>query len=332
MTTIKDVAREAGVSVATVSRVFNGSGPVSDVTRKRIEAVAATLRYVPHGGARSLITNRTSTVGVLLPHLYGEFFSEVIRGMDQAAQRHGYHLLLSSSHDDRAEIESAMRAMRGRVDGLLVMSPHVDSSALVANVPPRLPVMLLNSGSAVRDVDTLSIDNEAGARLVVRHLIELGHRRIAIIRGADDNFDAAERVRGYRRALQQAGIPAEPSLEIGGDFTEASGHQAAMTLFAGDFTPTAIFASNDSMAFGAMSALRELGRSVPRDVAVAGFDDIPLARFMNPPLTTVHVAIAELGARGVETLVRAIARGERHVPGHNRLETTLVVRQSCGSR
>ena len=138
MATIKDVAREANVSVATVSRVFNSSGPVSEETRVRIQEVAAKLCYSPHGAARSLITSRTSTLGVLLPDLYGEFFSEVIRGMDQTARRHGYQLLVSSWHAAKAEIEAALRAMRGRVDGLIAMSPHLDAPSLVANVPAML--------------------------------------------------------------------------------------------------------------------------------------------------------------------------------------------------
>src|SRR5918998_1019573 len=141
MVTIKDVAREANVSVATVSRVLNGSGPVSAETQHRIREVAGRLRYVPHGGARSLITSRTNTLGVLLPDLYGEFFSEVIRGIDQRAQKSGYHLLVSSSHADRAEIEAALRAMRGRVDGLIVMSPDVEARALAANLSESLPVV-----------------------------------------------------------------------------------------------------------------------------------------------------------------------------------------------
>jgi LacI family transcriptional regulator len=133
--TIRDVARVAGVSVATVSRVFNDSGPVNEETRRRIREVASELRYVPNSAARSLITSRTNTLGVLLPDLYGEFFSEVIRGIDQTAQEHDYHLLVSSSHNDKAEMETALRAMRGRVDGVIVMSPDIDAQVLAANLP-----------------------------------------------------------------------------------------------------------------------------------------------------------------------------------------------------
>lgn len=331
MTTIKDVAREAGVSVATVSRVFNESGPVSVETRQRIRQVAARLQYAPHGVARSLITNKTSTIGALLPDLYGEFFSEVIRGMDQAAQRHGYHLLVSSSHDAKPEIEAALLAMRGRVDGVIAMSPHLDAPSLVANVPPSLPVVLLNCPVDGESYDALTIDNRAGAYAMVRHLAGLGHRSIATIRGATGNFDAAERLEGYRDALRDLGLESRPEWEVLGDFTETSGYHAIARLLTVAPRPTAIFAANDTMAIGALSALREASIRVPDDIAVTGFDDIPMARYMDPPLSSVHVAIAELGTRGVETLLQAIDAKNAHTRCHQRLPTTLVIRRSCGA-
>ena len=330
MATIKDVAREAKVSVATVSRVFNSSGPVREETRDRIREVAARLCYSPHGTARSLITSRTSTLGVLLPDLYGEFFSEVIRGMDQTAQRHGYHLLVSSSHGAKDEIEAALRAMRGRVDGLIAMSPHLDAPSLVANVPGTLPVVLLNCQVTGDGYDALTIENRSGAQQMVRHLVALGHRSIAIIRGSEGNHDAEERLLGYRAALRDAGIEPRPEWEVPGDFTESSGFQAIERLLALRERPTALFAANDAMAIGALSALRDANVLVPDQIAVAGFDDIPLARYMNPPLSSVHVAIAELGARAVETLLHAIDRKNEHTRRHQRLETTLVIRRSCG--
>jgi len=332
MATIKDVAREAGVSVATVSRVFNESGPVSEDTRRRIREVATRLQYTPHAGARSLITSKTSTIGVLLPDLYGEFFSEVIRGMDQTAQRHGYHLLVSGSHDAKDEIEAALVAMRGRVDGVIAMSPHLDPPALIANVPPSLPVVLLNCPVDGDDYDALTIENRSGAYAMVRHLADLGHRAIAIIGGAEGNYDASERLAGYRDAMRDLGLERRAEWEVPGDFTEASGYRAIAPLLALADRPAAIFAANDAMAIGALSALREAGLRVPDDIAVAGFDDIPLARYMSPPLSSVHVAIAELGARGVETLLHAIDSKNTHTRAHQRLPTALVIRRSCGAR
>src|SRR6476469_2849100 len=171
MVTIKDVAREAKVSVATVSRVLNGRGPVSDETRRRIREVAGRMRYVPHSGARSLITSKTDTLGVLLPDLYGEFFSEVIRGMDDTAQKNGFHLLISRAYADRHGIETAMKAMRGRVDGVVAMSPDLDENSLL-NLPSTIPVVLLCSVPQGNEIDSLTIQNCRGAREMVAHLIE----------------------------------------------------------------------------------------------------------------------------------------------------------------
>ncbi len=329
MVTIKDVAREANMSVATVSRVLNGSGPVSEKTRRLIREVAGQMRYVPHSGARSLITSKTETLGVLLPDLYGEFFSEVIRGMDDTAQRNGFHLLISRAYADRHGIETAIRAMRGRVDGVVVMSPDLDAESLL-NMPSAMPVVLLCSVSRGNGIDSLTIQNCRGAREMVGHLVSLGHRRIAIIKGSPRNYDSAERLRGYRIALRDAGIVPDTSLELAGNFTEAGGYAAAIELLAMRLRPTAIFAANDSMAIGALSALRESGVEVPEEMAVAGFDDIPLARYMDPPLSSVHVPICELGARAVEILLEGITHKNGHARKRERVSTKLVIRSSTG--
>lgn len=330
MATIKDVAREARVSVATVSRVFNGGALVREETSRRIRDIAASLRYVPHGGARSLITSKTSTIGVLLPDLYGEFFSEVIRGIDITARRSGYHLIISNSDFDKSAIEAAMRAMRGRVDGVIIMSPDIDAQALIANLPDSHPVVLLNSALCGDAFDSVSIDNVGGALAVVRHLISHGHRSIALITGAPRNVDGQERKLGYRTALREASIEHNQQLEARGNFTEDSGFEAARALLSLRNRPTAIFAANDSMAIGALSALREAGVGVPEEIAVAGFDDISIARHLNPPLTSVHVPIAELGERATERLTAALSAGAAHVCRQEIVPTTLVIRSSCG--
>ena len=329
--TIRDVAREAGVSVATVSRVFNDSGPVNEETRRRIQEVARRLHYAPDSAARSLITRRTHTLGVLLPDLYGEFFSEVIRGIDQTAQGSGYHLLVSSSHNERSEIEAALRAMRGRVDGLIVMTPDVDAQALVTNLPESHPVVLLNCAVEGTAYDAINVDNESGAYAMAHHLLDLGHRRIAFVAGPDRNVDSAERQRGYRAALRDAGVATRPALELAGDFTDAGGYAAAQQALALEPRPTALFCANDSMAIGALSALRDAGVRVPEEMAVVGFDDIPVARYMSPPLSTVHVAIGELGAMATRTLLGAVEHKGQHVRRRETLPTALVIRQSCGA-
>lgn len=328
--TIKDVAKRAGVSIATVSRVFNDSPLVQEKTKATVREAARAFSYVPNPSARSLSTRRTETLGVLLPDLHGEFFSEVIRGMDQAARKHRYHLLVSSSHNNKSEIVAALEVMRGRVDGLIIMSPHIDAQTLNTNLPSTLPVVLLNCYIEGDSFDAFNIDNFGGARDAVDHLIHHGHRRIAIIKGTEKNFDAQERLRGYSSALHAAEIIRLPELEFQGEFTEISGYQAVERMLRLQPRPTAIFASNDSMAIGALSALNTLGVAVPDEIALAGFDDTPIARFVKPTLTTIHVGISDLGVRAVERLIGSVK--EKHSQGRTQvvLPTTLIIRKSCG--
>ena len=328
--TIRDVAREASVSVATVSRVLNEKGPVHPDTQRRIRRAARRLRYVPHGGARSLITRKTHTLGVLLPDLYGEFFSELIRGIDLAARRGGYHLLYSGSHGDRSETEAMVRAMRGRVDGLIVLSPDVDRGALRANVPEKFPVVLLNSAGGGRSFDTIAVDNFGGATAMVRHLAGLGHRRVAFIEGPPGNRDASERLRGYRQAMRRVGEWSR-ELEIPGNFREEAGYEACGRIRKLRPRPSAVFAANDSMAIGLLYACREAGVCVPEELAIAGFDDIPIVRFITPSLTSVRVPIAELGTCAAQRLLEVLGGKPAGRPRHEVLPTTLVVRSSCGA-
>lgn len=328
--TIKHVAREAGVSVATVSRVMNESSLVADHTRLQVLEVATRLGYVPHSGARSLITNRTSTIGVLLPDLYGEFFSEVIRGIDQTARRHGYHVLVSSSHADQRDIEAILRSMRGRVDGLILMVPEIRVSAAVALLPEDFPLVMVNCSDESGQHDAITVANYDGAYAMTQHLLAQGHRRIAMITGTPRNLDAAERLRGYRSALKDAGIVPDETLELSGDFSETSGFHAAVELARRSSRPSAVFAANDAMAIGALSAFRDAGMEVPNDIAVVGFDDIPMARFVEPPLSSVHVDISALGACAALRLLDAMRQPEAHVVRREIMPTTLVVRRSCG--
>jgi len=330
--TIRDVARAASVSVATVSRVLNGKGPVRDETRRRIRRIARRLSYVPHGAARSLITKRTSTLGVLLPDLHGEFFSEVIRGMDVSARRHGFHLIVSSSHSDGRETEALLRAMRGRVDGLIVLSPDLGVRKLLSNRPAELPLVLLNCADH-GSFDSIRIDNRGGALAMTRHLRSLGHRCIAFVGGPAGNHDASERRRGYREALRSAGSGRATGLELPGDFREESGYRAADEILRARPRPTAVFAANDAMAIGLLCAFRERRVQVPSEIALAGFDDIPIARFLTPALTSVRIPIFELGARAVERMLQLLTSGP--VPAtrakESTLPTTLRIRRSCGA-
>jgi LacI family transcriptional regulator len=326
-TTIKDVALQAGVSVATVSRVINNSGPVHAETRRRIVEVADELRYIPNGAARSLITARSNTLGVLLPDLYGEFFSEIIRGIDQKAQQENFQLLLSSSHDDVAGMAAALRPMRGHVDGLIIMSPRIGSDSLAPVIPGGLPLVLLNCSDSGVDNDAVDIDNRTGTADMMKHLLALGHRRIAVLTGSAKNRDSHDRLLVYREMMQRRGIY-DPRLEMAGDFTERSGFAGVRELLDLQPRPTALFAFNDAMAIGALSGLREAGVSVPHDLSVAGFDDIPMSRYLNPALTTVRVPISELGAEAIARLIDAVRLGSHHRRRRVTIQTELVVRSS----
>ena len=331
MANIKDVAREASVSVATVSRVFNDSGRVNEETRRRVRAVAEKLRFWPNGVARSLIMNRTHAIGVLLPDLHGEFFSEVIRGVDLAARREGLHVLVSSSHSDTRELVAALRAMRGRIDGLIIMAPESESIPAIRANAWDCPVVLLGPGGETHDFDTVTLANFEGSCAVVRHLQRLGHRRVATITGPPGNRDAQQRLEGYRAAMREGGVAHTRALEVRGDFTEPSGYQGARAVLQMKPRPTALFVANDVMAVGALGALREAGLRMPRDMAVAGFDDIALARHLTPPLTTVHVDAYQLGERALQRLLRRAAGDPAPGRSHEVLPTWLVVRASCGA-
>ena len=306
--TIKDVARAAKVSVATVSRAINGHDNVAEAVRRRVLAVAHELRYSPHHAARSLSSRRTHTIGVVLPDLHGEFFSELVRGIDLVARDCGLHLLVSSYHGHPEEQASALRAMRGRVDGLLVMSPHVGNIDFLSENLAALPAVLINSQPTESDHIAFGIDNYGGARAMVEHLLAAGHRRIAFIAGPPNNFDAFERLRGYRDALLAADSSATPWV-LPGDFSEASGHQAGQMLVEAAERPDAVFAANDMMALGCLFALTQGGVRVPDDIAMAGFDDIPIARYVAPSLTTMRVNMPELGAHAMRLLL-ALQNGE----------------------
>ncbi|HSS01083.1 MAG TPA: LacI family DNA-binding transcriptional regulator [Kofleriaceae bacterium] len=326
-TTITDVAREARVSVASVSRVVNGHENVTPETRKRILDAVERLRYVPHTAARSLITRKSQAIGVLLPDLHGEFFSELIRGIDEAAREHRIHLLVSSSHGDATEMAEAIRAMRGRVEGLLVLAPHLDTAGL-GEIDVAAPTVFINS--RVDGVSSaLSIDGYGGARAMVRHLASLGHRSIAHLTGPADNYDAHERERGYRDELA-ASLPSARPIIVPGNFSEASGYAGGRELATRSPRPAAVFAANDAMAIGCLAAFAELGVA-PRDIAVTGFDDIPLAAYVRPALTTMRVPIVELGRRAFVQLAAAIAQPGTVRAATTWLATELIVRESCGA-
>ncbi|WP_239017686.1 LacI family DNA-binding transcriptional regulator [Sphingomonas aracearum] len=286
-----------------MSRALNGAASVSPATRDRVQASARALGYVPNAAARSLSLARSNTIGVVLPELHGEFFSEIVRGMDRAAGSLGLQLLLSNMHADVELAAHALRAMRGRVDGLLIMAPELAAATLIDALPGQQPAVLINCAAAGRSHPGFGIDNRAGAAAMVRHLLAQGRQRIVHLAGPGSNLDARERQEGFTAAMAEL-APGAPVEVLAGDFHEETGMAAAQALLSRGPACDAIFAANDQMAIGAMRALQDAGVDVPGRIAVAGFDDVPVARYL--ALSTMRVPIAEMGARALARLARLI--------------------------
>jgi LacI family transcriptional regulator len=330
MVTIRDVAREAGVSVASASRALNDRDNVTPATRDRVRAAAQRLSYVPHSGARNLTRQKTDSIGVVLPDLFGEFFSELIRGIDRVAHGHGLQLLLSNMHGNPHEATSAVRTMRGRVDGLLVMAPDAQHEHLLDALGPAVPAVLLNCHDQRAGLASVGIDNEGAARAMTGFLVARGYRRIAFVSGPRNNRDSAARQAGFIAGLADATGERHP-LIVTGDFSEASGAEAARLLIAGRMPVDAIFCANDMMAVGCCGVLADAGIEVGEEIGVAGFDDIPIAHYTAPALTTMNARIAELGAAAAEKLIRLIADPETPRDA-TILAPQLIARESTARR
>ncbi|MBB5706553.1 LacI family DNA-binding transcriptional regulator [Sphingopyxis panaciterrulae] len=330
MATLRDVAREAGVSVATASRAINGLGNVTAPTRAAVLAAVKKLNFVPHSGARSLTRRRTDTVGVILPDLFGEFFSEIIRGIDLIAHESGMHLLLGNMHGSAHETAAAIAAMRGRVDGLLVMPPELKPETLAQHLDPVLPTVLLNYDAATLDRPYVAVDNYRGAWTMTEALLAAGARRIVHIAGPKHNRDARERQRGFVDAMAAIADERHPVI-LPGDFSEEAGAEAARMLVEGKMPADAVFAANDLMAVGCLMRLGEAGLKVPHDLMVAGFDDIPLARHITPALTTMQVKIDRLGSTGMMMLLRLL-RGEAPGAASATILTPVLIERGTTAR
>jgi len=327
--TIRDVAKVAGVSATTVSRVYNHGELVTEETRERVRAVAKRMGYRPNVTAQSLSHGRTRTVGLILPAPHGEFFSEIIRGIDEVTQAADHFLLISSSHYSLSDNKAALHALRGRVDGLLVMTTHVDAQqALLEDLAVDVPVVFINSPVGNASCNAFEIQNRGGAYAATTHLIERGHECIGIIVGPPDSHDVRERVAGYRAALTEAGHDPDAQPVIAGDFTQASGFAAGHKILSLNPMPDAFFACNDYMAIGAMAALQKAGVRIPGDMGIAGFDDIPSARYNTPALTTVRVPVYDLGRQSAERLMALLQADGSPAPARCMLPSELVVRSS----
>lgn len=328
--TLHDVARDSGVSAASVSRILTGRFRGEAEVAERVRKAAQRLGYVPHGGARALITRRAGAIGVLLPDIFGEFFSELLRGADAVARAAGCQLLVAGAHSRPDDLVAAIGAMRGRVDGYLVMAPHSGAQAAIGQLAAHTPVVVIGGASPRVPLPALLVDNRGGGRAVAEHLLQGGYQSLAFVGGPTDNVDAAARRAGFLHALR--GTPqARTLIELPGDFHQQAGWDAVRQLLRRPRRPRALFAANDAMAIGALSALHEAGVRVPDELAVVGFDDIPMARFLAPSLTTVHVPIATLGERAMLRLLEGVRLGTNATPFREVVPISLIHRASTGA-
>jgi LacI family transcriptional regulator len=327
--TIVDVAREAGVSYATVSRVANNKGGVKPETRERVLTAMARLGYVVDQRARSLAGGRSQVIGLLVHDVGTTYIGEIIRGIDAELASAQYDLILYTTHRRKTK-ESAyvVTLTRGLADGLLLVLPRNPEAYLETLRQYRFPSVLIDHRGVDEETPAVAAANQQGAYSAAKYLIGLGHRRIGFITGAMDQICAQDRLGGYRTALADNGIAFDPALVREGNFFQPLGYTGASALLELPQPPTAIFASNDVSAFGVMEAVREHGLRIPDDVSVMGFDDIPQAAHVHPPLTTVRQPLEEMGRTATRMLLEYI-KGPPPSIERVELPTELVIRQSC---
>jgi len=326
--TMRDVAERAGVSVTTVSHVINETRPVSEERRARVLAAMDELGYQPNRLARSLRRGKTHTIGMIVPDNVNPFFAEVARGIEDGGFEQGYSVILCNSDGDlEKELFYTDVLVAKQVDGIVFVAAGMSTEHIRDLQERRIPLVVIDREIPHVAVDSVLTDNAQGGWLATRHLLELDHRRIGCIAGPSDVTPSAERITGYRQALHEAGISAHGALVVKGDFQYESGHQAARRLLEKDDPPTAIFACNDLMAVGAISAAVSAGWQVPADLSVVGFDDVRLASFANPPLTTIAQPKYEMGVLAVEMLLERMQDYDMP-PRRGLLDTTLVIRRS----
>jgi LacI family transcriptional regulator len=328
--TIFDVARTAGVSYSTVSRVVNDYAHVNETTRERVQAAMRELGYVAHVTARALASGRTQAIGLLAQEIDNPFFSVVIKGVDQAVSLADYDLLLCTTHSRREkEAEYVARLSHGMVDGLLIVLPTGLPEYVAQLRAEEYPFVLIDHDSDAPGCNVVNAANRAGTTEGIAYLISLGHRRIGFITGRQDVGAARERLAGYRDALAEAGIRADDSLVATGDFLEARGREAALELLALPDPPTAIFASSDAAAFGVLGAARDAGLAVPGDLSVLGFDDIVEASYVGAALSTVRQPLREMGRVAVQRLI-SLLDDPAQPDARLVMDTELVIRQTTG--
>ena len=330
--TITDVAQASGVSGATVSRVLSGYEFVKESTRNRVMEAVADLGYVANVHARSLARGRTQIIGLLVPNLDNGYVGTIMRGIDQELERANYDLMLYTSHrhpDKESFYVSAIA--NGMTEGLLLVAPLVPTTYMDALREQDFPYVLIDQADASENSSVVEATNWQGAYEATRYLCQLGHTQIAFIKGSPAVQSATDRLRGYKAALDDCNIPVRQELVIEGDYQQHIAYEATKSLLQrADPPPTAIFASNDLSAFGAMDAARECGLRIPDDISIIGFDDIPQSSIIYPKLTTIRQPLEQMGQVAAKMLLEQI-ENHSQPPQRVALATQLVIRDSCGS-
>ncbi|WP_018133516.1 LacI family DNA-binding transcriptional regulator [Effusibacillus pohliae] len=329
MATIKDVAKLAGVAVSTASYALNNSGLVSSDTRKKVLDAARRLNYQPSGIARDLKSNKTNTVGLILPDLSGPFYSELIKGIQDVTIANGYDLIAVSSIGGKNST-AAKFLKEKRADGVIILASNIDENLISDAARKDMPVVLLDKRIEAEYVLNIQVDNEGGAYKAVEHLVSLGRNEIAYLSGPSNSFDNSKRFEGYKKALRDHGIPFSGHLLYQGNFTKEGGNHAAKLMLLQNRLPEAIFAANDEMAIGAMEVLKQAGINIGQEIAIVGFDDIQLAEYVQPPLTTIRQPMREMGSLAAQQIFRAL-NGD-FSSNFILLETELIIRESCGGK
>jgi LacI family transcriptional regulator len=327
--TMADVAREAGVSMMTVSRVINNKEGISDSTRSRIQEVIDQLGYRPSNIARGLVTKQTGTLGLVVPDNANPFFSEVARGAEHVAYENGYNVFLCNTEEDKQRELTVLRSLEEkRVDGVMVCSSRLNDEELCSALTYYPAAVLVNRQPVIENNGVVMVDDEAGARMMTQHLLQSGHRAIGFLAGPSSSYSRQLRFRGYCEAMHAVGLDYHPEWIHPCSPIVEGGREAAFKLLTTHPELTALFCFNDLVAVGALQACSTLGRAVPDDIAIVGCDDIPLAALVNPALTTCHVPRYELGAQAMKLLLDHIqdcSEGCESVT----FQPTLVVRASA---
>ncbi|MGD0578268.1 MAG: LacI family DNA-binding transcriptional regulator [Bryobacteraceae bacterium] len=336
MVTIREVARQARVSVGTVSNVLAGSVSVRPELRRRVEEVMRALDYHPNEIARSLKTRQTKTLGMVISDITNPFYPQIVRGAEDAAMLHGYLLFILNTDENTERERRALSTLRTRkVDGLLLtVAPGREDLTHVAQFRDSgLPIVCIDRSVPGIDLDVVCADNAHGARMCIQHLLSRGHRRIGFLGGSPGVETAQLRLEGYEQTLREAGLPLDPKLVRHGDFRFDSGYRLSKEMLLEADAPTALFASNARMGFGALKAIHELGLRCPEDVALAVFDEVPFGDVIQPRLTVVAQPAYEMGRVGTELLIaRLEAREKSPDPVHLTLTPELLVRDSTATR